>query len=1215
MVGGTGDDIYFVDDAGDKVVEQAGADSGIDIVASLVSYVLSANVENLNLNSNGDIDGTGNSLDNVIFGLDGANKILGLDGNDILLGDSGNDTLDGGNGNDTLDAGFFGGNDLLIGGAGDDVLSDGGSADGDIMAGGTGNDRYVVGVAGDQVIEAAGQGTDTIQTDLRDFTLDTKALANVENLIFRDGAFVNTSWTGNSLNNLISSGSGNDTLNGGLGNDTLDGRSGANLLLGGKGNDVYVVSFAGDSVFENGNEGIDTVQSNLVNTDLRIMGDVENLILLGKAGDGIGNGLANAITGNDGNNVLSGLDGNDTLSGGAGNDTLAGGLGTNLMAGGTGSETYFVDDSGDKIVELAGADSGIDQVVASVSYALSANIEVLLLTGDGDIDGTGNAENNTIDGTNGANKIFGLAGKDLVFGKSGNDTLDGGSDNDRLVGDAGDDKLLGGAGDDILEGGDGTDTMAGGTGNDQYAVIDAGDQVIEAAGQGVDTIFTTLANFTLDTKALANVENLALSGGNNSTGTGNSLNNEIRGNLGNNTLNGGLGNDTLDGFGGTANLLQGGKGDDVYVVRVAGDSVFENANEGIDTVLSNLAGTDLQTMGEVENLILLGNGNTSGIGNGLANAITGNEGRNSLFGLGGNDTLNGGAGNDTLDGGSGKDLMAGGTGNDIYFVDDAGDRIVELAGADSKFDTVEASVSYVLSANIESLFLAGDSNLNGTGNTLDNSITGNDGANKLFGLAGDDNLSGESGNDTLDGGSGNDDIFGGVGDNSLIGGAGNDTLIGGTGADTIAGGTGDDRYLQIDANDQVIEAVGQGIDTIVTDLTNFTLDTKALANVENLVLRSSNSVGTGNSLNNSINGSVGNDTLNGGLGNDTLNGQGGASNELHGGKGNDTYVIILAGDSVFENANEGIDTVQSNLVTTDLGTLGDVENLILLDNAFNGKGNDLANVITGNENGNLLQGRGGNDTLSCGAGDDVLDGGDGKDLMAGGAGNDAYGVGDSGDKIVELAGADSGIDTVFASVSYALSANIEGLFLDGAGDINGTGNAQNNNIQGNGGANKLFGLAGNDFIVGDAGNDTLDGGSGNDIVKGGSGADIMTGGDGNDTLDGESGADKMAGGAGNDTLIGGIGADVMTGGAGRDVFAINNIDDDAEIVTDFAAGKQGDHWIFRICSPALSPVPPTPTTSCGSLVTAPAARWCRSTSTAPPTAPTSSMSACCRTRR
>lgn len=133
----------------------------------------------------------------------------------------------------------------------------------------------------------------------------------------------------------------------------------------------------------------------------------------------------------------------------------------------------------------------------------------------------------------------------------------------------------------------------------------------------------------------------------------------------------------------------------------------------------------------VERLVLTGAGDLDGTGNGLNNAIFGTGGDNVLNGGGGNDILFGKGGNDRLDGGTGNDTLHGGLGDDTYFVDRVGDKIVELPGEGN--DTVYASVTYGLSANVENLVLRGTGNLSGFGNDLDNAITGNDGNNRLTG--------------------------------------------------------------------------------------------------------------------------------------------------------------------------------------------------------------------------------------------------------------------------------------------------------------------------------------------------------------------------------------------------------------------------------------------------------------------------------------------------
>lgn len=148
------------------------------------------------------------------------------------------------------------------------------------------------------------------------------------------------------------------------------------------------------------------------------------------------NDLIQGLNGNDG---LNGLAGNDTLEGGSGNDTLNGGTGQDSMTGGSGNDTYVVDRSGDKVIELASG--GNDGVKASISLTLANNVENLILTGTGNINGAGNASANILTGNSAANMLKGLGGNDRLLGNAGNDVLDGGVGNDTLSGGAGADKF------------------------------------------------------------------------------------------------------------------------------------------------------------------------------------------------------------------------------------------------------------------------------------------------------------------------------------------------------------------------------------------------------------------------------------------------------------------------------------------------------------------------------------------------------------------------------------------------------------------------------------------------------------------------------------------------------------------------------------------------------------------------------------------------------
>ena len=434
MIGGAGDDSYVVDNVGDRVTEAA--NGGTDtVLASLGTYILTANVENLSYTGVANFTGTGNNLANVIKGGTGNDTLAGGvndpgAGADTLIGGAGNDTyvisnaLDvitelAGGGTDTVQT-ALGSYTLAVGsnlenlthtGAtrlhrhrqrtrqrhhrrrGADTLDGGKNTAGvDTLVGGAGNDTYLVRNVGDVVTEAAGGGTDTVQSFLNTYTLS----ANVENLTFAGiGDFTGT---GNNLSNIITGGSGNDTLDGGAG--------GRDTLIGGAGDDTYIVRNATDVVTEAAGGGIDTVKTALATYTLTA--NVENLTYTGAAGfTGTGNALANFITGGTGADTLSdgGVGGADTLIGGAGNDT------------------YIVNNATDVIVELAGG--GTDTVRANVNtYTLADNVENLIFIGTGAFTGTGNAQ---------ANTITGGAGNDTLAGGGGADTLRGGGGADVFV--------------------------------------------------------------------------------------------------------------------------------------------------------------------------------------------------------------------------------------------------------------------------------------------------------------------------------------------------------------------------------------------------------------------------------------------------------------------------------------------------------------------------------------------------------------------------------------------------------------------------------------------------------------------------------------------------------------------------------------------------------------------------------------------------------------
>ena len=394
------------------------------------------------------------------------------------------------------------------------------------------------------------------------------------------------------------------------------------------GDNVYQIAQAAGNTHQwlclwdaNGNDEIRYGGASAAHIDLRAA------TLLSEIGGG---GFASSVEGQAGgytiaNGVVienaSGGSGNDTIVGNSADNRLDGGGGADALAGGNGNDTYIVDNSGDTISEGAGL--GFDTVFATVSHALEANVENLVLQGTAAIDGTGNADANAITGN---------------------------------------------AGDNVLDGQGGADQLFGGAGNDTYIVDNASDVLIEFQGQGTDKVLSSIS-FSID--LIPDVENIVLTGAANIDATGNFHDNHLTGNSG-------------------VNVLSGGDGNDIYDLS-AGDTVIENAGEGIDTELSATA--SLVLFGNVELGELDGLGNFNLTGNELDNTLRGNAGRNAivggdgadlLTGASGNDRLYGGVGDDTLNGGIGRDVMSGGQGADVFVFA----RIADSGKAPASRDTI-----------------------------------------------------------------------------------------------------------------------------------------------------------------------------------------------------------------------------------------------------------------------------------------------------------------------------------------------------------------------------------------------------------------------------------------------------------------------------------------------------------------------------------------------
>ncbi|ESQ73919.1 M10 family metallopeptidase [Asticcacaulis sp. AC402] len=382
---------------------------------------------------------------------------------------------------------------------------------------------------------------------------------------------------------------------------------------------------------------------------------------------------------------------------------------------------------------------------------------------------SGESGHDYLDGWTGNDTLFGSDGNDTLWGYSGNDSLGGGNDNDTLNGESGDDYLFGGAG---------ADSMVGGSGNDTYVIDDVGDITVEVMWTGGNDWIYSPFSHTLEEE----YENLSLLGTGHLNGTGNNHSNVIRGTDGNNRLDGGGGGDTLT----------GGLGNDTYVIDSEWARVIELHFQGDDTVISS-ASYSLDGRA-VETLILTGAGNLNGTGNSLNNFITGTSGNNRLDGRGGGDR------------------MTGGLGDDTYYVDNAQDTVVEqhLQGN----DTVYASVSYSFFGRAaEVLILTGNGNINGTGNSLSNSLTGNNGNNILNGGAGMDTLTGGGGTDVFmfDAGSGRDTVTDlRIGDrinvNAYTGGVANNAMVVQSGANVVIDLGGGNVITVLGIAEYIVEA-------------------------------------------------------------------------------------------------------------------------------------------------------------------------------------------------------------------------------------------------------------------------------------------------------------------------------------------------------------------------------------------------------------------------
>ena len=459
------------------------------------------------------------------------------------------------------------------------------------------------------------------------------------------------------------------------GADVLSALGPDRILVGREGNDLFFIDSQNDAILERANQGdADRVLTSVdyvmpQGLTVEILSTNDNL---GTAPIGLaGNDFAQYIYGNAGANRLGAFSGL-ILPG----DTLT---------GFEGDDSYLVNPA-DQVREAAGG--GNDEVTARTSWVMTAGQEIELLKttsniGTDAIDFTGNEFSQYIYGNKGNNVIRAGGGGDVMTGFEGNDTY-----------------YVDHAADQVRE--------------DQYVMGNISDRVIASvswvlgAGQEVELIETIDAAATTPIHLIAN----ELDGQN------------ITGNAGNNTLDGG---------GGQHDVMIGLGGDDIYIVRNAGDHILEAVGAGFDRVMAltsyTLPGAEIEILATIDPLAT------------TAIDLTGNSFAQYLYGNAGVNRLNGGAGGDVLTGLGGDDL---------YDIVSAADEVREVAGGG--VDRVFAHVSYTLNAGAAVDILSTLDNLattaiNISGNELAQYVYGNAGSNTLGGGAGRDVLTGLGGSD------------------------------------------------------------------------------------------------------------------------------------------------------------------------------------------------------------------------------------------------------------------------------------------------------------------------------------------------------------------------------------------------------------------------------------------------------------------------------------
>ena len=1083
--------------------------------------------------------------DDTLRGGAGNDTLLGGGASDLLSGETGNDSLTGGDGVDRFlftapgaasadrIADFASGVDKIAldaaGHAGLGALGNFGNADvrfwaaAGAVSGHDADDRVIYNAStGELYYDADGSGAGTAQLIA---TLEGAPALAAADLVASNAGSPGVRLTGTAGNERLDGGGGNDTLEGLGGNDTLVGAGSHDVLQGGAGSDSMSGGDGSDTLYgAEGTSDIDTMDGGL-GDDVYIVGahaeGAARVVITDAGGsdtviarvhahtlaagmetlrmeapltyyaDGSPEFVSVFGTGNAQDNLILGSQRwhmSNNLDGGDGNDTLIGGDGGDVFRFQAGSGNYGSDrvdgaghggEGGENLISFYGADG--------VSYARSA---VVIDFRDGTVTGGGLGGSGSASFTN-IQRALGGAFDDRLVANHGVERGNPGGDyfaGPELAGGGGNDTLLGGDNDDHLHG----DSMWGGEGSDY------GNDEIHG-GDGYDVIFGGQGSDLLFGDAGQD--------GFHYWGTG--------GDIGDDTIDGGADIDMVGGYQWSAIVADLGAG------TIVGGGV---------------AGSGRATVTGIEN-INASPFNDRLTGNGVANWLSGEAGSDTLDGAAGNDTLLGGwdGGTPSRDdfmftvspGTANADLLADFVSGEDKVVLDG--RVHANAGAAGNFTAGDARFrlgSAAQDADDRVIFntatgqLWYDADGNGAG-TAQLIATLQTTWGSVLSLGATDVVIANSGPAGVvrTGTSGNDNLLGTDGNDTLQGLAGNDTLDGGAGADSMEGGLHDDVFIVDNPGDVVVELEGGGSNDLVRSSIAYTLPDW----VNNLTLigaaaisGSGNTVANiviGNAAANGLNGGDGDDSITGGAGNDTIDGGAGADSfmfaEAAGSANADVLVAFASGSDklVLDGSAHANTGASGNFAAGDgrfrAGTSAlDSDDRVIFNSAtgqlwYDADGNGAGaqqliatvqgsvtatDIVIINGSGTppppsgTLTGTSGNDSLTGTNGNDTIDGLAGNDTMNGLLGNDTYFV-NPGDVIQDS----GGIDTVFASESFATPSPVENITFTGTANTNSAGNSLNNAMTGNSGRNFLDGRGGNDTLAGGTGIDTLNGGVGSDL--------------------------------------------------------------------------------------------------------------------------------------